>query len=32
MLEELQNKFNESMESLKNIFQDIEKDKDDLKL
>ena len=31
-LEELQIKFNESMESLKKIFEDIEKDKDNLKL
>ena len=31
-LEDLQNKFNESMESLKKIFEDIEKDKNNLKL
>ena len=31
-LEELEIKFNESMKSLKKIFEDIEKDKDDLKL
>ena len=31
-LEDLQNKFNDSMESLKNIYKNIEKDKDELKL